>query len=444
MEEGPCHHCREGLEDERKRCNSGRCDGQSESYSYSCIFNLDSPSGQLSELLVNASELTRFYSLEEGLGYGRIRISILFRPIEAKLPPNLLGFDTGSLEIRDIVVKADSGVVEELVKCSLKLKASKSNGSSKVSRKTASRQEDGSLSWPADGVRPVPVRQRYGAALLLTFKDRSILTSSKKALGVLWLRDVVDNLEGIVEIPLWKAKDDDYSRLKLNYVSPDGNLDYWDSDKDKVERLGTIALNLVFKPGISEHHKKMLDGGGAKQKEAWDAFNRERAGGLRETVGIMEESDDQDNGKGKSHGSFEDVHSVDSGTTPTREHQHSSEGNVEAVNAEDEVNTLVQPEDAEEISPESGSISTDSGHGGESDDAISGSRSTSGKKGGLIGKLKEWKDNEKELHRDHRGMMQAKPVRTAIWLKDNVEEGAHAVKERFSMKERKPDVDTEV
>ena len=54
--------------------------------------------------LVNASEVTRFYSLEKGLGTGCTRISLLFRPIEAKLPPNLLGFDTGTLEIRSISV----------------------------------------------------------------------------------------------------------------------------------------------------------------------------------------------------------------------------------------------------------------------------------------------------------------------------------------------------
>ena len=48
------------------------------------------------------------------------------------------------------------------------------------------------------------------------------------------------------------------------------------------------------------------------------------------------------------------------------------------------------------------------------------------------------------MHRDHRGIMQAKPVRTAEWLVDSVEDGAHAVKDRFRMKARQPDVETEV
>ncbi|EIW58918.1 uncharacterized protein TRAVEDRAFT_48061 [Trametes versicolor FP-101664 SS1] len=61
----------------------------------------------LSEVFVNASEVIRSYSLEKGLGAGRIRISLLLRPVEAKLPPNLHGFDTGTLEIRDVLMRSN-------------------------------------------------------------------------------------------------------------------------------------------------------------------------------------------------------------------------------------------------------------------------------------------------------------------------------------------------
>ena len=40
--------------------------------------------------------------------------------------------------------------------------------------------------------------------------------------------------------------------------------------------------------------------------------------------------------------------------------------------------------------------------------------------------------------------MQAKPVRTAVWMKDKVEAGVHSVKDRFSMEAQQPDVETEV
>ena len=68
---------------------------------------------------MNASEVTRCYSLEKGLGTGRIRISLLFRPVEARLPPNLLGFDTGTLEVRDVSTKSTQ---VDLSKCEVRMK----------------------------------------------------------------------------------------------------------------------------------------------------------------------------------------------------------------------------------------------------------------------------------------------------------------------------------
>ena len=46
-----------------------------------------------------------------------------------------------------------------------------------------------------------------------------------------------------------------------------------------------MRVHLVVRPGISELHKKLMDGGGARRKEAWETFTREREGGLRERVG---------------------------------------------------------------------------------------------------------------------------------------------------------------
>lgn len=61
-----------------------------------------------------------------------------------------------------------------------------------------------------------------------------------------------------------------------------------------------------------------------------------------------------------------------------------------------------------------------------------------------IKKLKNWKQNQRELGQEHRGAMQAKPVRTAVWMKDKVEASVHNVKDRFSMEAQQPDIETEV
>jgi hypothetical protein len=73
----------------------------------------------------------------------------------------------------------------------------------------------------------------------------------------------------------------------------------------------------------------------------------------------------------------------------------------------------------------------------------SGSSGTEGDHRGLLQKVKDWKSHQRELAHEHRGVMQAKPMRTAEWIKDNVEEGAHALKGRLKHKERQPQVETE-
>ncbi|KAH9830601.1 uncharacterized protein C8Q71DRAFT_785114 [Rhodofomes roseus] len=402
---------------------------------------------KLSELLVNASEVTRFWSIEQGIGYGRIRISVLFRPVEAKLPPNLLGFETGTLEIHNIAVQSK----DDLSYCEVHMKVTTTAAEQKVSRKKAEKRDD-QVVWSEPDSSKLPVRQRYGAALLVSIRDASVFKASgRKALGVLWLRDLVDNNDGRVEIALWQAKHGDYSRLKLNYVPPDGDLSYWDTDKENVERIGSLFLDMCFKPGISGLHHQLLTGGGAKKREAWDQYDRQKAGHMRDGVGKMgvkttpgdhqsQENNETSRADGRVAGTPEDDKTASGGpineaggdTSPLGVGDESrTEGantvvSTDAVETEEQV--LEHPEEHEGASDEVG----ESGRGSED-----------GGRKGPIAKLKDWRQHERELHRGHRGVMQAKPARTAQWMKDNVEEGVHAVKERMKMHSREPDVETE-
>ncbi|KAI0822359.1 hypothetical protein BC628DRAFT_1364753 [Trametes gibbosa] len=385
---------------------------------------------KLSDVFVNASEVTRCHSLEKGLGTGRIRISLLLRPIEAKLPPNLLGFDTGTLEIGDVSVQSDFA---ELAKCEVRLKTSTAEAQSRVARKAAEQQGD-RIVWAHDGSTKLPVRQRYAASLLISFRDKSgIKSSGRKALAVLWLRDLVDRAEGPVQAALWRAKDGDYSRLKLNYVPPDGDLAYWDSDREQVERVGTVSLTLAFWPGISEKHHEMLGGAGPKKRAAWDEFDRQHAAGFRDAVGEMdvqsrktEERDGEQQGRTRT---VKPVNMLEGDDAQQVEEVHDTNTMVSADSVEVQSDAIAESrKGCEEDSTSEESSDGDSGR----------------KRTGVIGKIKDWRQHEKELHRDHRGIMQAKPARTAEWMKDNVEQGAYAIKERFKMKARSPDLETEV
>ncbi|RDX44545.1 hypothetical protein OH76DRAFT_1408962 [Lentinus brumalis] len=403
---------------------------------------------KLSEVFVNASEVTRCYSLEKGLGSGRIRISLLFRPVEAKLPPNLLGFDTGTLEIRDVSVQSQQ---IDLSKCEVRLKITTGEAEEKVSRKTAEQRDD-KIVWAPDSPTKLPVRQRYAAALLISFRDASGFKSSgRRALGVLWLRDLIDRAEGPVEVSLWRAKDGDYSRLKLNYVPPDGDLSYWDSDKEKVERIGSVFLDLVFWPGFAKEHYEMLNGQGARKRGSWDEYDRQKKAGFRDSIGELAVKVPHDHKAQESHETQERDGAQPSpektDKTMTNGPVNTQEGDNEDASEDAEghgTNTIVS---ADSVEVESSAQSTRSGsEGGGEQEQESGNETDGSEKkhGGIIGKAKEWRKHQKELHRDHRGIMQAKPMRTAEWIKDSVEDSAHAVKDRFKMKARHPDVETEV
>lgn len=417
---------------------------------------------QLSDILVNGSELTRLYSLEQGLGYGRIRLSILFRPVEAKLPPNLRGFDTGILEVRDLSAKLSESDSIDLFKCQVRVKTTKCRSDEKFSCKNSEQHEDGTIVWKSDdmSLTRIPVRMRYGTAMVLSFKETSTASgvkhSGRKALAILWLRDISDNEEHMIELPLWTTTDGNYLRLKQNYIPPDGNFDTWDDEKRKVKRIGSVWVHIIFKPGISDLHHKQMDSG-VRKKEAWEAYTREQQGGMRDSVGELgldernparrpeslgekhRGSDAYDTSQSSEHrSSCMNSHNLPSNDSQSVPSSSDSPAGYIADGSQQNVNTIV-PFDAVETKEVATPEGSTDGEGEEDED-----EDDSEKKKGVARRVQKWRQGEKDLHKDHRGIMQMKPARTAEWIKDNVEEGVHHMKDRFAMKARKPDIETEV
>ncbi|KIJ54345.1 hypothetical protein M422DRAFT_73809 [Sphaerobolus stellatus SS14] len=362
---------------------------------------------KLSEIFVNASEVTRSYPVEKG---GRIRISLLFRPIKVKLPGTLLGFDMGTIQLRKVTVKPD--VQKDLNDCDIEAFMSKRAGPKlKISHKESKKENDGSITWnPTNDIR-IAVRQRYGSALIIAFKS-SGLTGGTEAIATLWMRDLIDKEPTNIDVVIWKAKSDGYDRLTQNYVPSDGNLDGWNSNKDDAVRIGTAILDITFLPGVSDAHQKMLTATDGEKKAIWDEYIREDAEGLREKVGeynVISQKDGE-----------EENSSV-----------HPQDGKV-AENGEP--TGIVPPEEADSIDE-----AKEQREGDSEDDDSDGDKAK-----GLKEKWRQWREEEKALHRDHRGIMQRKPARTAKWIKDNVETAGHKIKERFEHQEREPDVETEV
>ncbi len=58
---------------------------------------------KLSDILQTSSQVTRWYSLDGGIGFGRIRIYTLFRSVETRLPAEQLDWDVRTFELPLII-----------------------------------------------------------------------------------------------------------------------------------------------------------------------------------------------------------------------------------------------------------------------------------------------------------------------------------------------------
>ncbi|QRV80408.1 C2 domain-containing protein [Ceratobasidium sp. AG-Ba] len=334
-------------------------------------------------------------------------------PTKARLPPNILGFSVGTLQVHKIKVNPDE---DHSQFAQAQIRARTIADTEKVSRKAAEEQEDGSVEWSPDsddGLQ-LPVQKRFGTALVLEFKVRRTLDigpQKQVGLAVLWLRDLVDGERTTTRVALWDADNDSSTYLSQNYIPPlsDSNSSA-QTDSHDAKQIGFVELDVTAIAGLTEAHKKVLDGSDPQKKQSWEEYEAQDASGARAEVGLGA------NG--------EEGVQAPKGQNFTVEESQAKEGQKRQSDDEwsDAHNSYTETEEAE-------------GTGDESDGR--GRR-------GPVQMFKEWKEHEHELHREHRGLMQTKPMRTANWLKDGVKKGGHKIQERFSQHSREPEVETEV
>jgi len=220
---------------------------------------------KLTDILDNSSQVTRWYPLDGGIGFGRIRISLLFRSVETRLPPNLLGWDVGTFEfLPDYVVASQYSHVTKL-----KMRTGGSVG--KIGRK-ACKNIDGGVEWDLSSLDDklaarLPLKHRYRAPIVIEFHTA---TSRKAdAFAILWLQHLIDNEPTDVDIPIWRTKNS--ARLVQNYLTEDN----YTSHKVGLEDLsivGRLKFKCRFKAGIDESHEAFVTDNDSRETfETWEA-----------------------------------------------------------------------------------------------------------------------------------------------------------------------------
>ncbi|KAH7132032.1 meiotically up-regulated gene 190 protein [Dendryphion nanum] len=194
----------------------------------------------LAKLLENRSQVDASYPLAGGVGYGRARISVVFRSVQLQAPQKMLGWDYGTLDINPAVKAID--VPKDLEGMRMKIRTNIAKGKLHSGSKDGEvNQHDGHVVWNAKkGSLRLPVRKRYSSPLVIEFRKDSALRDRTPAFGILWLKDIPDNEEQTLRIPIWKG---DLDRSENNILEDNG------------ERVGEIELTLTFWSGLSGYHR---------------------------------------------------------------------------------------------------------------------------------------------------------------------------------------------
>ncbi|GAM89480.1 hypothetical protein ANO11243_075190 [Dothideomycetidae sp. 11243] len=220
---------------------------------------------KITDVLETSSQVTRWYPLDGGIGFGRIRISLLFRSIETRLPPQMLGWDVGTFEFlsHKIVATGYSKTAK------LKMRTGGSVG--RIDRKLCSSANDG-LEWDLSDDKAkisarLPVKYRYRSPVVIEFH----ISGHRKAdaYAVFWLQHLIDNEPTDIDIPIWKTGAP--ARLTQNYIT-EQNYDKSMPGLEDLEEVGRIKFQACFKAGMDESHEAFVSDNNSRETyETWEA-----------------------------------------------------------------------------------------------------------------------------------------------------------------------------
>ncbi|RBR23513.1 uncharacterized protein FIESC28_03695 [Fusarium coffeatum] len=338
----------------------------------------------LAEVFRERSQVMSFWPLTGGVGFGRIRISLVWRSVQLQAPRNLLGWQYGTVEVQPSATVVDCP--KDLRSSKLKFRTHIS--SAKMHTEDDDGQDQGTVTWKSKRGKSLAlaVSSRYSSCMSIAFRDKGFFGDDTAAFAVLWLKDIVDEEETELELPIWKG---DFQRATSCCLEECG------------EKLGTIKLKLTFWAGLGSAHSRWA----SKDHHLRDvveviemAHDNLEVGDQEKKAGIVDSEDEEKHGR------------VRSGSIGSNSDSSSSSSDTE-------------DEEGEQNSVPDGS---------------------SDQKQGPIDKVRDYRRRDRRLHRQHRGLMQWKAPRTAKWIKGKLGRVGDKASSVFEHHTNKPGIETEV
>ncbi|CAN8103374.1 unnamed protein product [Discula destructiva] len=443
---------------------------------------------KLSDVLLNSSQSTRWYPLDGGIGFGRVRISLLFRSVELKLPPSQLSFgEVGTFEFLSDTVQAAgfdgahraklkirTGGSSAVVKSDRCTKSEDGGLAWDVTEQTSTKNDDGTVSTEISKRVRLPVRYRYRSPLF--FEIHPAGKRHTDTFASIWLQDLVDLEEKDFDIPIWRC--DNGMRLSQNYIT---EANFHDVPDLRIEEIGRLRFRGRFKPGTDRDHLKFVSDNESRETiETWEAcyaegVRKEHVDGqvppsiqklhdasLTQGRDVLAQADEGDKQKWLARDGTDWTGAF--GKDPAD--MLGANGNVNGEEQDDDDN---DDDDASSSDVDLGIADADTEHSLDSPSSSRGQRPvtpresvdsgaqgspmspTSTKSAGSskssknpMKKYREYKERSRDLHRQHRGLMQWKPMRNVQFAKNEALFGVRRISKMGSLSGRKPDVETEV
>ena len=205
-----------------------------------------------------------------------MRVSLLFRSIETRLPPNMLGWDVGTFEFLSDRILA----LNYHAHAKLKMRTGGSSGQIGKTQCRALPEGDG-VFWDIakrDGKNNVrlPVKFRFRSPVVFEFHTAG--KRDAQAYAMIWLHHLVDNTETNINIPIWTTKNG--ARLMQNYITEDNIRGREVPGLEDIEEIGRLQFRCQFKAGTDESHEQfVVDNDTRETFETWEACLAE---GVRE------------------------------------------------------------------------------------------------------------------------------------------------------------------
>lgn len=182
----------------------------------------------------------------------RANISFAFRGIKATLPPNLLGWETGTLEVSDVSFKVDDSHKSDFEAEATRLRVVTSEKVEVLSKKKAE-VSGGVVKWHMDKLR-MPVYSRYQSSVVFgigkgggPLSTLGIGADKPDAVAVLWMQDLTDDIEQDVQIPVFVSED--IENLKQNVIN-DQTAKHHD-----FTMIGMLSARIKLDSGLDEDHE---------------------------------------------------------------------------------------------------------------------------------------------------------------------------------------------